>query len=298
VPSTPDAPAVEHCRRRNHTTWTTCDCTACTRDRARLGKLARTGRHRRVPSADAWAVIDEWVRRGWTGAAIASATGLTLRRMQDLAVISARNLPRPRLGPGLSAAIVTNCGAKPTAGMVGAHGARRRLQGLARIGWSGAAMAREAGLPPMTVSTVMSGTVQQVTSRTDDIIRVFYDQHLMRPGGSVRASTAAERAGWAAPMAWDDHADLDDPDTRPHGAPGALQGRRAQVVEDCEVIAADGGTLQAAAQRLGKEPGNLTRSLYRAGRPDLVAALTRQARGEDAPGGTRGVARSRRARAS
>lgn len=286
------------CRRRAHTTWTTCACPDCVRDRSRLGKLARNGRYHRVPSNTAWVILDDWVRRGWSGAAIASATGLARRRMQDLAVISARDLPRPRLGPVLAAAIVENRDTRPAAGKIGAYGARRRLQALARIGWTGDAMARESGLPRMTISTVITGAVEQVTPRTDDAIRGLYARHMMRPGGSEQAAAAAARAGWAAPMAWDDDTDLDDPDVVPHGAPGVLAGRRAQIVEDCELIASDGGTLQAAAQRLGMETGNLTRSLYRAGRADLVAALTRQARGEDAPGGTRGVARSRRTRAS
>lgn len=195
--------------------------------------------------------------------------------------------------------------ARPLPGpTVPAIGSVRRLQALACLGWSLRAIGERIGVDRRNLAGIMRQ--ERVTRATESAIRGVYDdlwdkkapeRDTLEKYSAARARGDAARRGWVPPMAWDDGS-IDDPGARPQGTVGALKGRRAQVVEDCEVIASDGGTLQGAAQRLGMHQSNLTRSLYRAGRADLVAALTRQARGEDAPGGTRGVARARRARAS
>lgn len=189
-------------------------------------------------------------------------------------------------------------------GNVSAAGTRRRLQALMWVGWSLAAIGHRIGMDRRNVAALLKQA--QVSRATAAAVRdVYEDLWNMRPPqrtkeeryAASRARGEALRRGYAPPLAWDDET-IDDPGAAPQGVVGALRDRRAAIVEDCEVIAADGGTLQAAAARLEMTASNLTRSLYRAGRADLVAALTRQARGEDEPGGTRGVARSRRARAS
>lgn len=52
-----------------------------------------------------------------------------------------------------------------------------------------------------------------------------------------------------------------------------LTPRHDQLVEDVEWLLADHATLDSAAARLGRSPSALTRALYRAGRPDLIAQL-------------------------
>jgi len=194
--------------------------------------------------------------------------------------------------------------AAPPPWNVPAVGTARRIQALMAIGWPLPVIVRHAGLSAANASRLL--TREKVTRDTDAAVRRVYEALWNKTPQAVTATEEtriaqaiddARRRRYAPPMAWDDGT-IDDPAARPQGTVGTLTGRRAAIVEDCELIASDGGTLQAAAQRLGMHQSNLTRSLYRAGRADLVAALTRQARGEDAPGGTRGVARSRRARAS
>lgn len=163
-------------------------------------------------------------------------------------------------------------------------GTIRRIQALVWLGWSLPVIGGRIGMDRRNTTRLLRQ--DQVTRATEAAVRRVYgelwDKQPPTRTTAERYSVSrsrgeALRRGWVSPLAWDDDT-IDDPDARPQGTAGALTGRRAAIVEDCELIASDGGTLQAAAQRLGMHQSNLSRSLYRAGRADLLAELTRQAR--------------------
>lgn len=99
-------------------------------------------------------------------------------------------------------------------GMVDATGTRRRLQALARAGWSLAEISRRTGLFSSVLSDIRRGRFTSVRGSTEVAVRVVFDEVAYTDGGSARARLQAIRAGWAPAAAWDD---IDDPDARPEG---------------------------------------------------------------------------------
>lgn len=99
----------------------------------------------------------------------------------------------------------------------------RRLQALARLGWSLPAISVVAGVTHL--DRVRAAT--EVKRSTAKAVAHAYDQLSMRvPTASVRWERAAiartrnhaARQGWPPPLAWDDE-DLDNPHAQPHQPP-------------------------------------------------------------------------------
>jgi hypothetical protein len=106
-----------------------------------------------------------------------------------------------------------------------ATGTRRRLQALAAIGWSYAAVGRELGMSKRSVAFLH--TYQSVSDATAERVAAVYDRLWDKPRHGQAAqqtrNLAADR-GWVPPMAWDDE-DLDDPaacHSMPAGGPWDL----------------------------------------------------------------------------
>ena len=263
------------CIRRWFTTWSTCTCSRCVPDARRRRKLLEAGLVRRTPSDQAWVVFDEMRCRGWSPTAIASATGVPARCVHSI-FTELRAGHRRVFGPTIAQLIVSH--GQPTRGLISAVGSTRRVRALARLGWTNTAIAEAAGLALMTVSVVRSGNHPTTSPRTASGVDKAYRLLSGTPGPSTATRDAAERAGWAPPLAWDDDT-IDDPEATPEGVreatrPGSRRNRKTvQRAEDAAVLAGQGETLDAAAIRLSTTPGALERSLYRAGGGDLVARL-------------------------
>jgi hypothetical protein len=88
-------------------------------------------------------------------------------------------------------------------------GTLRRVQALARMGWSVREVARRAGVARPDDLLNPRRLVHRDTATAVD--RVFREL-CMTPGPSARAKAIAERRGYAGPLDWDD---IDDPSERP-----------------------------------------------------------------------------------
>lgn len=87
-------------------------------------------------------------------------------------------------------------------------GTRRRLQALARVGWTYDHIADELNVVRSAVQQWTQNTrVKRATAaKVDRLYRAWSDT----PGPSRPAAHRAELAGWPAPIAWDDDT-IDDP---------------------------------------------------------------------------------------
>lgn len=197
-----------NCIRRPSSYWTTCKCPPCDIDRKRKAKHARTIGIERVPSEVAWSVMDDLLRRGWTGLAIATAAGVPRRSIEG--AITALNTEGRRhlFGPTISSRIVDH--GKPTGGQIGAVGARRRLQGLAVQGWDLGRLSPLTGVNESTLAAIRSGVTDRVNVRMHDAIIATTDEIGMRVGDSRQARQNADRKGWSGLLAWDDIDDMDE----------------------------------------------------------------------------------------
>lgn len=85
-------------------------------------------------------------------------------------------------------------------------GLRRRVQALARIGWTQRELAARLGIPHESFKKIIT---QPVTSRANtEKVRLLYTELCWREGPSRSARLRAARAGWPSPVDWDDP---DDP---------------------------------------------------------------------------------------
>lgn len=90
--------------------------------------------------------------------------------------------------------------------LVDATGARRRLQALARLGWSAYELERLAGAGRGTFGQVLYNRTY-VTVAKHAVISGLYERFAMTPCTSPtagRTARTAARKGWASGMAWDD----------------------------------------------------------------------------------------------
>ena len=248
------------CIRRPHTTWTTCGCEPCTRDRHRLTKLHRNGLYRRVPSEAAHATIERLRARGWTAHAIASATGLHFRTVDSKR--------REKYSPTVAARIVNH--GDPTEGSVGADGTRRRLQGLARPGYDLRTISEAVGIGYSTLAAIRNSPTERVRARFYLAIRDYADAVGMKLGPSEPARKHAERMGWVGLLAWDD---IDDPAETIAPPADDFHARRRAVLED---IADRGGNLTEAERYLGTDRRALQKWAVRNGARELYLTLARR----------------------
>lgn len=122
--------------------------------------------------------------------------------------------------------------------LVDGTGTRRRLQALARLGWSARAIAGRFGYTEQTVSGWMRA--DRVSRRTAAMVVRWYDAMSMTlPVAATRfdrysiGSTQgrARAAGWAPPLAWDDDT-IDDPAAVPAPASEPTDERGTEARRD------------------------------------------------------------------
>lgn len=247
------------CIRTWYSTWTSCKCPPCRADRYRQRKRSDAGLHRRTPSEDAWAALDQMITAGWTGAAIASASGLTDRCLQSI-IKEMRDGHRRRFGATIAAMIVNH--GEPTRGYVGAVAARRKVRALAVMGYRQTDIAEAAGMRERwtTIAAIQRGDTTRISPRTAAAIDQAWRVLTRTPGGNQKASARAATERWAGVGAW---ADIDDPNETPGDAadgPSAARRTAHKAVE----LAALGLGVNEIAQRLGIQADSVARSLYRA----------------------------------
>lgn len=90
-------------------------------------------------------------------------------------------------------------------------GARRRVHAMLRLGWNHAAMRPLAG----DTTHISRGTYSTISARRWRQVDAFYQAHCMTPGPSSTTVARARAAGFAPPLAWDDH--IDHADASPVG---------------------------------------------------------------------------------
>lgn len=100
--------------------------------------------------------------------------------------------------------LVADLDAIPPNRCVPAFGTARRLQALARLGWSLAALARRLDTTERSVHRLRTEGSSQVTARTARKVRDLYDALSMTTGPSAVAAREATARGWLPPLAWDD----------------------------------------------------------------------------------------------
>lgn len=94
-------------------------------------------------------------------------------------------------------------------------GTARRLQALAAIGWGATDVADQLGYSEASRSHLARlRHAERVNVRTAAAIRELYDRLSMTPGPSQVTRRRALEAGYAPPLAWDEHS-IDDPDAEP-----------------------------------------------------------------------------------
>lgn len=133
--------------------------------------------------------------------------------------------------------------------IVPAIGVRRRIEGLRALGWSGAAIMREAGLTEGNLNRVVApdtmtrGLHDRLVSTFDRLVTRPVEGH---PQAISSARNLARRKGWVTPDAW---LNIDDPTERPD--PGYREARSHTDLDPVVVdrILAGDTTLAASATK-------------------------------------------------
>lgn len=231
--------------------------------------LLQTGRlgQYRVDSARAREHICRLVDLRWTYEAIGSATGINptfvlyLHR-GDCRLVRAdyeRRILAIPLEPSASAS-------------VDATGARRRIQALARIGWSSRRVAERVGCSHRTLQNISAGQTEWISPRMAGRISAVYDELWATPGPDKGVASKARTLGHAPPLAWDDDT-IDDPAARPEGV-ATSRGRKLPPTEELLFLIEAGETLAALAQRFRVKPESIERRFEREG---IMRKLRRRA---------------------
>lgn len=153
---------------------------------------------------------------------------------------------------------------------VPAVGSGRRLQALFALAHSRQAIAEACGISTSLVSQITNMTRARIPYATTQAVATGYNRLSMREGTSADARRRAAQAGWAPPLAWDEHT-IDDPDARPNLGRPVL--RSVAIAEDAEFIrSTTGATDEQIAMRLGMPKNTLQITLRRAQRREQVAA--------------------------
>lgn len=155
--------------------------------------------------------------------------------------------------------------------LVPAIGARRRVEALARLGYTRADLSRRLGKHRDWIRKVTSNTLIQ--RETFEIIAALYEQLCMTPATGPlanRTRTWATRQGWPPPLAWDD---IDNPDERPDGWHYTPTTDRHDALTD---LVDSGAGLTTALRELGLTRETLERWCERHDRRDDYVRLARR----------------------
>jgi hypothetical protein len=134
----------------------------------------------------------------------------------------------PRSHPVLAACHAAGCSHAECASAAAAldyvarrTGTARRLQGLAAMGHSTAALGARLDLSRVWLHHLQHGRVAWVPEDTARAVAALYTDLWDVPGGSPRSARAAAANGWVLPVCWDERPGdlhwIDDPSARPVG---------------------------------------------------------------------------------
>lgn len=151
---------------------------------------------------------------------------------------------------------------------VDALGTRRRLQALARVGWSFAELARRCELSRNGFLHIVGERNPRVrrfvAERVNELFAELWDVAPPSTPASIRRTIEAARQGWAPPAAWDN---IDDPNETPaDGYRPAKQRPADETRDEVEHFRFMGDTDETIAARLGMTLDGLYRALGRAER--------------------------------
>lgn len=247
---------------------------ACCREARRVYENARRrkhlyGRPPLVPAAPVRVHVHRLVTNGIPVRRVASLAGVgesTVRRLLD----GHRGQPLRSLHPQTAQRLmaVTSKSGLGDRNRVDATGTRRRLQALAALGWSHAALADRMGVERRNLPrllredrTVLMATARRVGRVYDELCWSFPPADTPRQKQSVtRAKTNAARRGWAPPLSWDEDT-IDDPAAVPDlGEPVSI--RRVEP-EAVEWLRSFGMSDALIAQRLGVAPQSIVTAMRR-----------------------------------
>lgn len=265
---------MSECIARPGRTWTGCRCAPCRARRRRVDKAARLGILPPSRTVEAWAEVDELVRRGWSASAIASAAGVPERTIRG--GLDERSRGRDHTWSRMVATAILRHAPAPTTGHIGVTGTSRRLQALAVLGWSVRAIAAETGTHWRTIHVLRAPLVERTGPHNAAVAAELYDRLGMTPGPSRQTARCAVAAGWAPPLAWEG-IDIDDPDTVPD------LGQRTPVRVDLDewaMLVRCGEEPHRAARRCGVSLNAVEMAAGRLGRDDVRAVLSQARRGE------------------
>ena len=150
-------------------------------------------------------------------------------------------------------------------------GILRRIQALACLGWSVAALARRSGMHHQVLHAAGKyyPTVYLSTARK---VAALYDDLSMTPApetthgerlSAAKARAHAARRGYAPPLAWEG-VDIDDPAARPDVGRERNNWRAADLAAEWDHLRRAGVSIEEAAARLGVTVGGIERALERA----------------------------------
>lgn len=262
-----------------------CRCTAC-REKASTHKNTRArmlAYGRWQPFVDAGPAREHV--RSLTAAGIGAAQVARLAGVSETAVAALLypregRPPSRRIRPETEAAIlaVRPDRARLSDGTkIDAAGSRRRVQALARQGWTIARQGEIAGFP------ALDRIIRQpcVTVATERRIRALYDglwdqvppeETLSDRVRAGQARSLARRNGWVPPLGWDEEAGsphcIDNPDAVP--VPGCVRGdgrEHGALTEEAVELARQDEHPAMIARRLGASQKTVERTLVRAGIP-------------------------------
>lgn len=246
----------DDCIRRPFARYTTCRCARCGPVVKRIYKLARSGKLDRPASADAWALLDEWIDAGYTPAWIASACGMPRSSIESAFADRAAGQVRT-FGPERARLIINADITAGTSGYCSARGDRRRLQALASIGYSGAAMQKHSAIHFVTLACIQRGQTARISASLHHRIGQMYDELDHIEGPSRAVASRARNKGWEPPNAWDDidhDPEFDEPQ---------IEGRADIVQQEYEFLSAAGESFAEIARRLGLKEGSLRTTVQR-----------------------------------
>jgi hypothetical protein len=266
-------PTEQPCIRRNGSIWTRCRCPRCTPDQQRARKAYEAGHIPTGTAANthrdhAWHIIARMIDDGWTNNAIADACDISIRTANELRHAH-HSGDRRNISHSLYRRIINH--RQPSGdSYLPATGTIRRLQALARLGWSGDHLHTHTGIPRMTLSDLTNGKWQRIRIHLADTIDAAYREHEHTPGPSTQARTRAGKKGWAPPAAWDD---IDDPNERPKGLGGPKHSATEHVLTEVNHLADQGLDFETIAEALDRQPAALERFLQRHQQHQLLARL-------------------------
>jgi lambda repressor-like predicted transcriptional regulator len=197
------------CGNQRHCVAGCLECQRVSRfyDRRRRARIAAGTWLPNVPVEQVIAHVDRLVSGGMSVNAIARASGVSSRTLQDL------RLRSYMFGATAKAVFaVRPSGPSLPAGFVPGIGTARRVRALMALGWSLSAQSREVGMHIQQLWELAWEKQSYVSEATDRRVRDLFERLSATPGKSTRSRNAAREHGWPPPLAWDD---IDDPDAEP-----------------------------------------------------------------------------------